>query len=196
LFHQPRGARLDLVFLGIAVAGRSALEHVGDVDLFPRHADPGEHPREELARRADERLTLSVLVHTRRFPDEQEVGVGVAHAEHDLGPRLGEPALRTGRGLDGDVGERSRHEVPPTYARGTRAPIRVTISQAIVFAWPASSHASIDSSPWRPSRTTSSPVSTGSSPQSTSSWSIVTLPTTRQRRPRINTSARDELARG
>ena len=44
-------------------------------------------------------------------------------------------------------------------------------------------------SPSRPSRSRCRPTSTGGSPTSTMSWSIVTVPAIRRRRPRITTSA-------
>src|SRR5437763_3560056 len=68
-------ARLDLVGLRVAVAGRAALDDVRDVDLAAFEADPGEQPLEELPGLADERHALLVLVEPRRLADEHEVGV-------------------------------------------------------------------------------------------------------------------------
>ena len=60
----------------------------------------------------------------------------------------------------------------------------VTTSYAMVPSFSAQSAAVISSPPWAPSSTTSSPISTGESPTSTISWSIVTVPAIGQRRPR------------
>ena len=45
---------------------------------------PAEQLVEELAGLADERHALLILVETRRFADEHQVGVRAAGAEHDL----------------------------------------------------------------------------------------------------------------
>ena len=58
---EPRCARLDLVRLRIAVAGRAALHDVRDVDVGAREADALDELGEELARPADERLALQVF---------------------------------------------------------------------------------------------------------------------------------------
>src|SRR5438552_13518233 len=59
---QEGTACLDLVGQWIAVARRTAPDHVRDVHVLAPKADLTEEPGEELARRADERLTLLVLV--------------------------------------------------------------------------------------------------------------------------------------
>jgi hypothetical protein len=128
LLDEPGRTGLDLVLLRIAVAGRAALQHVRDVDLLAGQTDLAEHPGEQLSRGADERLALLILVHPRRLADEQQVGVRIAHTEHHLGAAVREAALRAGRRLEGDLGERSGHDEAPVYVRGTRSPIRVTIS--------------------------------------------------------------------
>ena len=74
----------DLVRLGIAVARRTALDHVGDVDLVARQVHRLDHLRQQLARAADERDPLDVLVGARRLADEHQIGVRIADAEHDL----------------------------------------------------------------------------------------------------------------
>ena len=109
LLDEPRCARLDLVRQRVAVRGRTALQHVGDVDVLPAKADLAEHAREQLSGGADERLPLLVLVEPRRLPDEHQVGVWIAHAEHDLRPRLRESTLRARGGVRRGLGERPRH---------------------------------------------------------------------------------------
>src|SRR3712207_8799436 len=54
-----------------AVAGRAALHRVGNVEAVPGQAHLLEHQAiEQLARTADERLTLEVLLLTGRLADE------------------------------------------------------------------------------------------------------------------------------
>ena len=62
-----------------------------------RQADLAEQRVEQPPRLADERQALLVLVGAGRLADEHQVGVRVARAEHDLGPRGGQlRALRAG----------------------------------------------------------------------------------------------------
>ena len=56
---------------GIAVARRPALQDIGDVHLLAREADGPQHGVEQLARAADERLALAVLLGPGRLPDDQ-----------------------------------------------------------------------------------------------------------------------------
>ncbi len=97
--EEIRLARLDLVGHRVAVAGRAALDDVGDVDLGAGEPDALEQPVEELAGLADERVALLVLVEARRLADEHQVGVGVAHAEDDLRAPFGEPAASAAGGF-------------------------------------------------------------------------------------------------
>jgi len=59
---QVGQAGLRLVGHGVAVLGRPALEHVGDVDGVAAEADPLQELVEQLARGSHERLALDVLV--------------------------------------------------------------------------------------------------------------------------------------
>ena len=96
----------DLVGLGVAVVGRAALDHVGDVDPAAVDADLLQHqPVEELARPAHERLPLQVLVTTGSLADEHQVGGRVADAEHHLGPMGRERAAQAAGRLPGQVGQ-------------------------------------------------------------------------------------------
>ena len=74
----------------VAVAGRPALERVGDEHVGARQADLVEELLEQLARLPDEGQPLLVLVLARRLADEHQVRVGVARAEHDGVARRGE----------------------------------------------------------------------------------------------------------
>src|SRR5262249_10512769 len=90
-----------LVRLRIAVAGRTALEHVRDVDVAPLQADLREQLLEQLSRLPDEREALFVLVEPRRLADEHQVGVLATRAEDDLRAPLREAA--PGAACDGSA---------------------------------------------------------------------------------------------
>ena len=99
-------AGLDLLRARVAVVGRPALEHVGDVDLLAGEADGRQQLLKQLAGLAYEGLALLVLVVAGRFADEHEVGAGVAVAEHGPGARLVQHAARAAlhlfaQGLEG-----------------------------------------------------------------------------------------------
>src|SRR5262245_10824242 len=74
----------DFVRLRIAVARRTALDHVRDVDVGAREADGLDDLRQQLAGAPDERLALLVFIGTRRLADEHELGARIADAEDDL----------------------------------------------------------------------------------------------------------------
>src|SRR6476469_1647067 len=61
LFEEVGTTGLDLQRLRVAVAGRPALQHVGDEDLLAREADLFQHLVEQLAGAADEGHALPVL---------------------------------------------------------------------------------------------------------------------------------------
>src|SRR6185312_4762156 len=83
-----------------------------------------------------------------------------------------------------------------TPTRGTRDDRAVAVSYGMVPHRRASSRAGISARPWRPIRTASSPTrARATDVTSTMTWSIVTRPTTGQRRPPTSTSARLERAR-
>ena len=94
LLEQVGAAGLDLERLGVAIARRPALQHVGDENVLPREADAFQQLVEELARAADERQALAVLFGSRRLADEHHIGVSVPGAEHRLAARLVQWALR------------------------------------------------------------------------------------------------------
>ena len=92
--------------LGRAVAGRPALEDVGDVDVLAAlHSERRQHVVEELPGLSDEGLALRVLLGARRLADEQPFGADVAHAGHRL--------LAGAREAAGDAGIDVRGEVAP-----------------------------------------------------------------------------------
>jgi hypothetical protein len=115
---EVRLARFDLLRQRVPVPGRAALQDVRDVDLVAHQPDPVEQLREELARGADERHALLVLVEARCLADEHQLRRRRACAEHDLRPAACERALRAPRDVVA-VGEeisRSRH----SFLRNTR----------------------------------------------------------------------------
>lgn len=93
---QVGAASLHLVGHGVAVAGRAALDDVGDVQAWrlavgarARELHGCEHLVEQLARCADKGLALHVFLFTRAFAHHQPVqgalgmGLGLgAHAKH------------------------------------------------------------------------------------------------------------------
>ena len=90
-------AGVDLLGLRVAVAGRAALEDIGDEHVVAGQADPAEQLAEQLPGGADERHALLVLVEPRRLADEHQVGGRRARAEDDLRARLRERAARAAR---------------------------------------------------------------------------------------------------
>ena len=82
----------DLAGLGVAVAGRPALEDVRDEDVLARQSDALDQRGQELAGLAHERDALAVLVVARGLAHEHEVGVRVAAADHHLRAALAEGA--------------------------------------------------------------------------------------------------------
>ena len=88
LVEQVGAAGLDLDRLRVAVAGRPAHQHVGDEDLVALEPDPLEQLGQQPTGPAHERQSLAILLGPRRLAHEHQVGVGVAGAEDDLGPRL------------------------------------------------------------------------------------------------------------
>ena len=98
LAQKKRRALRHLVGLGIAVARRPALEHVGDVDVLAAlESDRGEHVVEQLPRLADERVAEPVLLCARRLADQHPLRVLIAHAEYGLRARL----VQAARGASG-----------------------------------------------------------------------------------------------
>ena len=83
-------AGLDLGRVRVAVAGRTALEHVGDEHVRAGQADLPQQLLQQLAGRAHERQALLVLVRARRLADEHQVGVGVARPEDHRRARRGQ----------------------------------------------------------------------------------------------------------
>src|SRR5690349_11607576 len=78
LTNQVRRARNDLVGQRIAVTRRTMLEDIRNEHVLTPEVDRSEDLVQQLARLADERLALLILVRAGRFADAHEVGVGVS----------------------------------------------------------------------------------------------------------------------
>jgi hypothetical protein len=75
-----------------------------------------------LAGAADERLTPSVLVLARAFPDEENRGSGISHTEYYVRSSLAETTPPTVAEIGANVVEgRHRKEINPIGARPLRA---------------------------------------------------------------------------
>src|SRR5262249_16093509 len=96
LVLQVWRARLDLVRHGVAVHRRPALQHVGDVDVAAAQRDAGKQRVEKLAGRADERLTLTVLVEPWSLADHHHVSRAWPHPGDGLRPGRVQPAVLAG----------------------------------------------------------------------------------------------------
>ena len=95
----------------VAVARRAALHDVGDVHLVAGEPDALDEAGEQLPGPAHERLAGEVLLLAGTLADEQQVGVGIADAEHHLRAVAGERALRARERLALEVGERGERKV-------------------------------------------------------------------------------------
>ena len=84
LAHQERRTGFNFIFFRQAIFGRAALHHVRDVNVFAAQAHRFDHLREQLPGAPDERLALRVFVATRAFADENQVRLGISHAEDDF----------------------------------------------------------------------------------------------------------------
>ena len=85
IWRNRKGSQcLDFVRLRIAVAGWPTLDHVRDVHLIAFQVDRFDDLRQQLTGSAHERFALPIFVRARRFSDEHQIGVWVAHAEDDL----------------------------------------------------------------------------------------------------------------
>jgi len=68
-----------------AIAGRTPRHDVGDVGRGSVEPDRRHHPVEQLARAADERQALDVLIAPRRFAHEHDARLRIAVGENELG---------------------------------------------------------------------------------------------------------------
>ena len=84
LAEEEWRAGVGLVGLRGAIAGGTALDDVGDVDLVAPEAHGDDHVIEKLAGLADEGNALRVFVSAGAFAYEQEAGVGRAVGKDDF----------------------------------------------------------------------------------------------------------------
>ena len=102
----------NLVRLGVAVAGRPALDDVGDENLLAPPADLAQQLVEQVAGRTDERAALLVLVVAGSLADEDDLGLGMALPGHGQGAALVQRAQRADRHL-GSYLRRARGDARP-----------------------------------------------------------------------------------
>ena len=125
LAEQVRLAGGDLRLERVAVLRRPALEDVREIHVVAGEADPGEQPLEQLARLLRRTAVPLILVEAGSLADDHQLGVGIARAEDDLRPRLGERAAHTAGGVGRVRGERL----------GTGKGIHRTASLGAIAGW-------------------------------------------------------------
>ena len=107
LARDERHADRDLLRRRRAVSGRTPGHDVGDVDLGPVEADGGEHPVEQLAGAAHERLADPILVGARCLADEHHPALRIAIGEGEvLGAEFQRAAIEAGSGSSSSACER------------------------------------------------------------------------------------------
>ncbi len=82
----------DLLRARVAIARRTALQDIGDVDLLALQPDGGQHAVQQLPGAADEGLTRAVLVRPRGLADQHQACLAVADPEDGLGAGLAQAA--------------------------------------------------------------------------------------------------------
>ena len=129
---ELRADQIDLTFKEVtaigafsgqrrAIAWRSALEDIADVDFFAAHAAGRQDAVQELPGGADERFAESVFVAARGFADDAEFGVHRSDAEDRLCPRGYELGTAlAGSNLLGEDGEFASALVGRRYLSGGR----------------------------------------------------------------------------
>ena len=131
LAEQELLARLHFVRFRIAVLRRPALDHVGDVDVFPLQADRLDDLRQLLPGAADKRDALDIFVAAWRLAYKHQIGVRVADAEHDLlASQLAELAPRA----VADIRANGREGRLSPAPHGTGSPVPLDSRCALLFA--------------------------------------------------------------
>src|SRR5688500_18210085 len=129
LAEQEGLALLHLIAFGVAVAGRPALDHVGDVDLVAGQADGLDDLGQQLAGAAHERLAALVFFFTGRLADEHQPRFRIADAEDDL--RAAESAQLTTTTVLTDVRLNGFKAVYPAKAGHHRSLRRVFLQSVV-----------------------------------------------------------------
>jgi hypothetical protein len=84
LADQKWRTGVTLVALGGAIAWRTALDDVGNVNILAAQTHGLDHIGQQLAGASDERLTLLVFVCARGLADEHQISIGITDSEDDL----------------------------------------------------------------------------------------------------------------
>ena len=82
--HEKWRTGFTLVALRRAVARRTALDYVRDINIFAPQAHRFDHVVEQLAGAADERFALRIFVGARTFAHEHQLRPRIAHSKDDL----------------------------------------------------------------------------------------------------------------
>jgi len=86
LREQKRLTGLDLIWPRIAIIGRTALNHVGNIDVIPLKVDRFDNLRKELASATHAGNPLLVFVSTGCFPDKHQIGSRITDTIHKVSP--------------------------------------------------------------------------------------------------------------
>src|SRR5271167_1258392 len=92
LTEQEGRTGVDFVLLGGAVARRAAFNDVADVHIFALDSYQFQHAVQEFTGAADKRQPLLVFIRARSLADEDQLGMRMALAKHDMLAPLGQLA--------------------------------------------------------------------------------------------------------
>jgi hypothetical protein len=122
---EKRQAVADLFGLRIAVAGRTALDDIADINHLPGQIHGGNDFGQQLSGRAHKRPAALVLIEPGTFAHEYQSGVRVAFTEHDMGSRMTQRAAGTIAQVGADICQRffpgRPSNVPPPAAQAFSA---------------------------------------------------------------------------
>src|SRR2546423_4446558 len=128
--------RFDLVRLRRPVRGGSTLDQVRDENLLPRDSGGGEGPVEHLAGGPHKRSAGRVLLPSRRFADQEHVGVDGAFPWDRPGPVPVQPTQGAFPDLGGDLLEDDRALTRRAHAAGWPGAFIAFAGSLFVFRHP------------------------------------------------------------
>src|SRR5216117_91344 len=118
LAPEVRPTRFQFVRLRRPVRGGSTLDHIRDEDVLPRDSGGGEGPIEHLAGGPHKRSAGRILLPSRRFADQEQVGVDRAFPCDRPGPVPVQPTQGAFPDLGGDLLEDDRAFTRRAHAAG------------------------------------------------------------------------------
>lgn len=89
---EERQAERHFLWRRRAIARRTPWHRIGDIDLGAVEPDGSQHPVQQLPRFADEGLALPVFLGAGGFPDQHDLGFGIAIGKDQLRRPQFEPA--------------------------------------------------------------------------------------------------------